>query len=102
LGLAVGAADECHQQLGARSRDCLLEQRPHARIIPRPAVMAESTRVVKAPSATVDPMAASTGICESPSTPKLATVVMLASASEASVRGAASAPPWASLSKNRE
>jgi len=43
---------------------------------------------MKAPSATVEPMARSTGMPESDRTPKLATVVRLASASEARVRAA--------------
>src|SRR6185312_9656503 len=51
-----------------------------------PASAAAKTSVMNAPAATVDPIAWSTGIAESESNPKLATVVAFASAREASVR----------------
>src|SRR5689334_14538772 len=86
LRLAVRAVQ--HRDRAARRAcgtgvdDCF-----HGEIIPRRDVAAENSKVRKAPSATVDPIADSTGIEERDSTPKLATAVRSASASDASVRG---------------
>ena len=62
--------------------------------------MADKISASTAPGPTVTPMACSTGTVEVASAPKPITVVALATASDASVRGAIAPAARLSLSKN--